>query len=128
LKYLAGTEGIQAVKHRSADSNCCIGSVDRCSTVDMTACITSGTAWEIDSSSANLLERVRSGGRGNPVHAYFWFGNNSVVSASSATMAKKSRMFPVEIFLPEKWFMQKTIQSGHSRGRFKDSLKAVAVI
>jgi len=50
------------------------------------------------------------------VYAYFWFGNSSVVSASSATMARKSRMFPVEIFLPEKWFMQKTIQFGHTGG------------
>jgi hypothetical protein len=49
-------------------------------------------------------------------YGYFWFGNRSVVSASSATMAKKSRMFPVEIFLPEKWFMQKTIQFGHTGG------------
>jgi len=50
------------------------------------------------------------------VYAYFWFGNSSVVSASSATMAKKSKMFPVEIFLPEKWFMQKAIQFGHPGG------------
>lgn len=47
---------------------------------------------------------------------YFWFGNSSVVSASSATMAKKSRIFPVEILRPEKWFMQKTIQSSHIGG------------
>jgi hypothetical protein len=60
MKYLAGIEGIQAVKHRRADSNCCEGSVDRCSIVDMTACIMTGTAWEIDSCSANLLRGVRT--------------------------------------------------------------------
>ena len=62
------------------------------------------------------------------VHTYFWFGKSSVVSASSATMARKSRMFPVEIFLSEKWFMQKTIQFGHTRGPFADNFKAIAVI
>ena len=58
----------------------------------------------------------KSGCRIGAVCAHFWFGNSSVVSASSATMAKKSRMFPVEIFLPEKWSMQKTIQFGHTGG------------
>ena len=62
------------------------------------------------------------------VYAYFWFGNISVVSASSATIAKKSKIFPVETFLPEKWFMQKTIQSDHTGGRFTDNFKAIAVI
>jgi len=61
------------------------------------------------------------------VHAYFWFGNSSVVSASSATIDKKSRIFPVEIFLPENWFMQKTIQFGHTECWFMDDLKAIAV-
>ena len=115
------------MKHRNADSNCCGGRVDRCSTVDMTACITAGTACEIDSLSADLLKSER-GSHVDTVCAYFWFGNSSVVSASSATMARKSRMFPVEIFLPEKLFMQNTIQSGQSGGRFTDNLKAMAVI
>ena len=61
-------------------------------------------------------------------YIYFWFGNSSVVSASSATMARKSRIFPVEIFLPEKWFVQNTIQFGHTGGRFADNFKAMAVI
>jgi len=61
------------------------------------------------------------------MYAYFWFGNSSVVSASSATIAKKSRIFPVEIFLSEKWFMQKTIQFGHTGGGFTDDFKAIAV-
>jgi len=43
-------------------------------------------------------------------------------------MARKSRIFPVEMFLPEKWFMQKTIQSGHTGGRFTDNFNATAVI
>lgn len=60
LKYLAGIEDIQAAKHRNADSNCCEGSVDRCSTVDMTACITTETAWEIDSFNVDLLGFVRT--------------------------------------------------------------------
>ena len=61
------------------------------------------------------------------VCTHFWFGNSSVVSASSATIAKKSMMFPVDMFLPEKWLMQKTIQSGHTRGRFTDNFNAMAV-
>ena len=36
-------------------------------------------------------------------------------------------MFPVGIFLPEKWFMQKTTQFGHTRGRFADNFRAMAV-
>lgn len=128
LKYLAGIEGIQAAKHRNADSNCCRGSVDRRSTVDMTACITAGTAWEMDSFSVDLFEIVKKRVSDRSGGAYFWFGNSSVVSASSATMAKKSRMFPVEMFLPENWFMQKTIQSGHTGGRFAENFKAIAVI
>jgi hypothetical protein len=43
-------------------------------------------------------------------------------------MARNSRIFPVEVFLPEKWFMQKTIQFGHTGGRFVDNFKAIAVI
>ena len=61
-------------------------------------------------------------------YAYFWFGNSSVVSASSATIARKSMIFSVEIFLPEKWFIQNTIQFGHTRGRFADTFKAIAAI
>lgn len=62
------------------------------------------------------------------MYTYFWFGNSSVVSASSATIAKKSRMFPVERFLSEKWFMQKTIQFGHTGGWFTDNFKAMDAI
>ena len=62
------------------------------------------------------------------MYAYFWFGSSSVVSASSATIARKSRIFPVEIFLPEKWFMQKTIQFGHTGGWFASNFKAIAVV
>ena len=127
MKYLAGIEDIQAAKHRNADSNCCEGRVDRCSTVDMTACITTGTAWEMDSSNADLLGRLRAISISMRC-AYFWFGNSSVVSASSATMARKSKIFPVETFLPEKWFMQKTIQFGHTGGRLTNDFKAIAVI
>lgn len=43
-------------------------------------------------------------------------------------MARKSRIFPVEAFLPEKWLMQKTIQFGHIGDRFMDNFKAMAVI
>jgi len=43
-------------------------------------------------------------------------------------MARKFRILPVEIFLPEKWFMQKTIQFGQTGGRFTDSFRAIAVI
>lgn len=100
--------------------------MDRCSIVDMTACIMTGTAWEIDSFSANLLRRVRAVAY-QCTCAYFWFGTSSVVSASSATIARKSMMFPVGIFLPEKWFMQKTTQFGHTRGRFADNFRAMAV-
>ena len=59
---------------------------------------------------------------------HFWFVKSSVVSASSATISRKSMIIPVEIFLPEKWFMEKTIQFGHRGGRFADSFKAMAVI
>jgi hypothetical protein len=65
LKYLAGIECIQAVKHRRADSNCCEGSVDRCSILDMTACIMTGTAWDIDSFSADLWGGGKSDGQIN---------------------------------------------------------------
>jgi hypothetical protein len=62
------------------------------------------------------------------VYAYFWLGNSSVVSASSATISRKSIILPGDIFFPEKWFMQKTIQFGHTGSRFEDNFKAMAVI